>query len=111
MSSSVSSSNEEYTSSDKYDAIRVVYRPVTDDLPGNRKILHDEESVDLVEFKPEHHNGNIVRILGRTADGKEVISPTPESNGCSVRARNASGESYSQHLGWVQRLEAIENAD
>ena len=91
----------------KYKAIRVVYRPVTDDLPGQRKILGDEETVELVEFEGETHDGEIVKVRGRTEDGLDVISPTPEYHKATVRAREADEGTYNQNLGWVQRLEGV----
>ena len=89
----------------KYAAVRVVFRPVTDDLAGNRKILHAEESIELVEFEGEAHNGDIVRIHGRTEDGMDVIVSTPESAQRSVRAREGGGP-YSS-LGCVERIEGV----
>lgn len=94
-----------------YDAIRVVYKPVTDDLPNGSKHLGDEQSEHLTEFEFERHDGEIVRVRGETDDGRDVISPTPDSHKSTVRGRDADKGTFSLSLGWVQRIEGVENME
>ena len=100
--------NDVFENPGEYD-LRVVYRDVTDDLPNGRKELGDEEAVELVEFEPRRNDdGEIIKIVGRTADGVDVITPHPHSHKCSVRARHADQGTYNRNLGWVQRLQVVE---
>jgi hypothetical protein len=96
-----------------YAAIRVVYRPVTDDLPDNAKRLGDEQHETLTEWEWERNSdGDIVRVRGQTAAGRDVIAPVPEYHKSSVRARDAGDEgTFNLNLGWVQRLEGVQEGE
>jgi hypothetical protein len=91
---------------DDYEAIRVVYRPVTDDLPDGSKHLGDEQTATLTDFTFDRRDGRIVGVTGTTDGGRDVTAPTPESGGATVRARDDDG-TYNLHLGWVERLEGV----
>jgi len=92
--------------SDDYQAIKVVYRPVTDGLPNGSKHLGDEQTETLTDFTFDRHEGRIVGVTGTTDAGRDVIAPTPESGGATVRARDGDG-TYNLHLGWVERWEGV----
>jgi hypothetical protein len=92
---------------DDYQAIRVVYRPVTDDLPNGSKHLGDEQTETLTEWEWERtDDGEIVKVRGTTDSGRDVIAPVPEYHLSTVRARDGDG-TYNLNLGWVQRLEGV----
>lgn len=90
-----------------YDAIRVVFCPVTDDLPNGSKHLGDEQTEDLTEWDWERNDdGDIIRVRGSTDDGRDVIAPVPHYHKSTVRARDGDG-TFDINLGWVQRLEGV----
>ena len=91
---------------DDYQAIRVVYRPVTDDLPNGSKRLGDEQTATLTDYEFDRHDGRIVGVTGTTDDGRDVTAPTPDAGRATVRARDGDG-TYNLHLGWVERLEGV----
>lgn len=86
--------------------LRVVYRPVTDDLADGSKQLGEKQSVELVDWDDETHDGDIVRVRGTTDDGREVIAPLPEAHQATVRTRDDSDSPFGS-LGWVQHIEGV----
>jgi len=93
------------TSDQRFESIRVYYRPVTDDLPNGSKHLGDEQSVDLTEWEFEENDaGDVTYVRGTTADGRDVYAPVPNHHKSTVRARDRDEGAYRIHLGWVQDI-------
>lgn len=86
--------------------LRVVYRPVSSDLPNGSMHFDDEEHVDLVDFEElENQNGGTY-VRGTTEDGRDVVVRLGGRK--EVRARPAGDDgTFSNMLGYRQRLKGV----
>lgn len=86
-------------------ALRVVYEPMTRDLPNGSTHYGDEQTVDLVDWE-EHEAGEYAgrRVRGRTADGVDVVIHLGSKR---VRMRDRDEGAFRQFAGYCREMRGV----
>ena len=96
---------------DEYESVRVVYRPVVDNPENGPKQYGDEQSITVTGwYFTTDSSDNPVKLCGTTNDGKDVIAPTAYADGSTLRVRDSEYQyELFDSVGCVERIEGVQS--